>query len=220
MLPGDTPQKLVPRPRINYTPEEPLAGVNLDQLFALMRGEIDDKSFVVQPYSSPNSSSAWIMKAADDEENCEQTCVSSQGHIAKATIADSASDDSENVSNQSILTSMPPSCNGFTNNASPLIFLPGAFVYRDHTEELGGKRLQVLKAFARAKGGRLTLDSLRDHCWGGGADEPTIRSAVKGARDALRRAIKTVGSNCDQDFDPIKCVDKGSGRTAWRLDLP
>ncbi len=51
MLPGDTPQKLVPSPRINYTPEEPLAGVNLDQLFALMRGEIDDKSFVVQPYS-------------------------------------------------------------------------------------------------------------------------------------------------------------------------
>jgi hypothetical protein len=103
----------------------------------------------------------------------------------------------------------------------PLTFEPGAFVYRNRRQPLSGKPLQVLEALAKAKGNVLTLAALRDLCWQDDlVGEETIRSAVKEARAALRGVIPASGAECGSPFDPIAVVDRGVGRTAWRLSLP
>jgi hypothetical protein len=102
-----------------------------------------------------------------------------------------------------------------------LRFEPGAFLYRSHREELSGKPLQVLEALARARGNVLTLAALQNQCWGDTVTgEETIRSAIKAARNALRRAIQATGVPCERGFNPLPVVDRGAGRTAWRLQLP
>jgi DNA-binding response OmpR family regulator len=104
---------------------------------------------------------------------------------------------------------------------SRLLFEPGAFVYRDHRQQLSGKPLQVRQALAKARGQVLTLVALWDQCWGDAeVGEETVRSAVKAARAALRHAIQAVGVTCPRGFDPIPSADRGTGRTAWRLQLP
>jgi hypothetical protein len=99
---------------------------------------------------------------------------------------------------------------------------PGAFVYRSHKKALSGKPLRVLELLVLAGGNAVTLAALRDQCWGTESDsgEEAVRSAVATARDALRRAIKAAGVKTDRRFDPIPNVDRGTGRTAWRLALP
>jgi DNA-binding response OmpR family regulator len=102
-----------------------------------------------------------------------------------------------------------------------LTFEPGAFIYRSHREELNGKPLHVLQALARAWKNVLTLAALQNQCWGDTVvGEETVRSAVKVARAALRRAIQGSGISCADGLDPIPVVDRGTGRTAWRLQLP
>ena len=102
-----------------------------------------------------------------------------------------------------------------------LMFEPGAFVYGNRRHKLSGKPLQVLEALATARDQVLTLAALRDRCWGDAEiGEETIRSAIKTARAAVRRAIQAVGVTCPRGFDPIPIVDRGRGRTAWRLQLP
>jgi hypothetical protein len=102
-----------------------------------------------------------------------------------------------------------------------LRFEPGAFVYRNHREELNGKPLLVLQALAMTRTNVLTLAALQKQCWQDAiVGEEAIRSAVKVARAALRRAIQILGIPCEDGFDPIAAVDRGTGRTAWRLQLP
>jgi DNA-binding response OmpR family regulator len=96
--------------------------------------------------------------------------------------------------------------------------MPGAFVYREHREPLSGKPLEVLQALNEAQGKTLTLAALRDKIWPDCVTgEEAIRSAVAAARKALRRAIKAVGG--EGPADPLPLVNRGTNRTAWRLDL-
>jgi hypothetical protein len=103
--------------------------------------------------------------------------------------------------------------------AGMLSFIPGGFVYRGQRHDLSGKPLQVLEALYQAPGQAMTLLRLRDKIW---CDEEVgqeaIRSAVKVARDALRVAMRRAKSS--ETNDPIPNIDRGTGRTAWRLDLP
>jgi hypothetical protein len=48
--------------------------------------------------------------------------------------------------------------------------------------------------------------------------EETVRHAIMNARKALRRAMKA--AKVDSPADPLPAVDRGTNRTAWRLDLP
>jgi hypothetical protein len=53
--------------------------------------------------------------------------------------------------------------------------------------------------------------------------EETVRCAVMVARKALRRAMeaaKVEGPEVEGPDDPLPAVDRGTNRTAWRLDLP
>jgi hypothetical protein len=101
-----------------------------------------------------------------------------------------------------------------------LRFAPGAFLLDGHREALTGKALQVLQAIAKAPQG-LPLPEIRSRIWQDFlVDDGTIRTTVHAARAALRRALVDQGLPCDQDFDPIPLVDRGTGRTAWRLQLP
>jgi hypothetical protein len=101
-----------------------------------------------------------------------------------------------------------------------LTFVPGAFIYRGHQQDLGGKPLAVIQALDQAQMKTLTLTALQDKVWPeANIGNETIRSAVKVARKTLREAIRTVGHAGD-DHDPIPVVDRGSNATAWRLRLP
>jgi DNA-binding response OmpR family regulator len=106
-----------------------------------------------------------------------------------------------------------------TRAVDTLTFEPGAFIYRTHRESLSGLPLQVLQALHQALGSAQTLQQLYDAIW---KDRPSgeeaVRSAVKTARKALRRAMRAVA--IEVPADPIPNVDRGTGRTAWRLDLP
>jgi hypothetical protein len=100
-----------------------------------------------------------------------------------------------------------------------LTFLPGAFVYRGHRQKLGGKPLEVLKALAVAPGKSLALSELQKRIWPEcDTGEETIRCAVMTARKALRAAMKAAKVNGPDN--PLPVVDRGTNRTAWRLDLP
>jgi DNA-binding winged helix-turn-helix (wHTH) protein len=100
-----------------------------------------------------------------------------------------------------------------------LTFLPGAFIYRGHQEQLGGKPLEVLKALYAAPGKALTLAALQDKVWPDcETGEETVRYAVMVARKALRRAMKA--AKVEGPADPLPAVNRGTNRTAWRLDLP
>jgi hypothetical protein len=48
--------------------------------------------------------------------------------------------------------------------------------------------------------------------------QENIRTNVCKARKALRVVMKA--ANVDGPDDPIPAVDRGIGRTAWRLDVP
>jgi hypothetical protein len=103
--------------------------------------------------------------------------------------------------------------------ARKLTFLPGAFVYRGHRQPLSGKPLQVLQALNEAQGKTLTLAALIDKVWPDcQTGQETIRSAIAKARRALREAITTTGEQAPAD--PLPAVDRGTDRTAWRLNLP
>jgi hypothetical protein len=106
-----------------------------------------------------------------------------------------------------------------TPQGRQLVFEPGAFTYRGHRKELSGKPLAVLRALSEATGQVLTLADLQDKVWPGcGTGEEAIRSAVSAARKALREAMRAV--NVDGPPNPLPAVDRGTGRTAWRLALP
>jgi hypothetical protein len=101
-----------------------------------------------------------------------------------------------------------------------LRFAPGALILDGHREALTGKAHQVLQAIAMAPQG-LLLAEIRSRIWQDSlVDEGTIRTTVHAARTALRRALVAKRLPCDQDFDPIPVVDRGTGRTAWCLQLP
>lgn len=103
--------------------------------------------------------------------------------------------------------------------AGELTFLPGAFTYRGHQHDLRGKPLQVLQALYQAPGRTLTLVQLQDKLWADtSVGEEAIRSAVKMARKALRKAMHAAEVRGPED--PIPHVDRGPKRTAWRLELP
>ena len=100
-----------------------------------------------------------------------------------------------------------------------LKFLPGMFVYRGHEQRLAGKPLEVLRALAAAPGKALTLNALQDKVWPDcDTGQEAVRCAVMAARKALRKAIKA--AKIDGPADPLPVVDRGTNRTAWRLDLP
>jgi hypothetical protein len=102
-----------------------------------------------------------------------------------------------------------------------LTFEPGAFFFRSRRVELSGKPWLVLLSLAQAKGKAITLTALQELHWkDSGSGEDAVRSAVGTARAALRRALKAAGTKCGNEFDPIPAVDRGTKRTAWRLDLP
>ncbi|MCI0464602.1 MAG: hypothetical protein L0Z62_47335 [Gemmataceae bacterium] len=106
-----------------------------------------------------------------------------------------------------------------TGTDTGLTFLPGAFVYRGHQEPLSGKPLEVLRALHQARAQTLTLTELRNMIWADSVTgDETIRCAVLAARKALRQAMKAVG--VQDPADPIPVVDRGTKRTAWRLNLP
>jgi hypothetical protein len=108
----------------------------------------------------------------------------------------------------------PPPCAG-----SGLTFFPGAFVYRGHRQPLCGKPLEVLRALAEAHGQTCTACGLLKAIWPETiVTEDTVRSAVSGARQALREAMRVAG--VEGPVNPIPVVDRGTGRLAWRLDLP
>jgi hypothetical protein len=99
-----------------------------------------------------------------------------------------------------------------------LVFLPGGFKYGGELCPLRGKPLDVLKALYRAPDRALTLRDLQRAVWG---VEPTgeeaVRSAIMRARNAVRGAMLAAGVSAPAD--PIPCVERGTDRTAWRLDL-
>jgi hypothetical protein len=113
-----------------------------------------------------------------------------------------------------------PSVSNQTGSANGgLTFLPGAFLYRGHTERLGGKPLEVLKVIYAAPGKSLTLRALQDKIWPDcDTGQETVRSAIMRARRALRDAMKA--AKIDGPADPLPAADRGTNRTAWRLDLP
>jgi hypothetical protein len=84
---------------------------------------------------------------------------------------------------------------------------------------LSGKPLEVLKELNEAQGKTLTLAALRDKIWTDAIiGEEAIRSAVAASRKALRRAMQAAG--VEGLADPLPVVDRGTNRTAWRLNLP
>jgi hypothetical protein len=101
---------------------------------------------------------------------------------------------------------------------SALQLIPGAIIYRGHRSTLSGKPRQVLKALSEARHRTLTLNDLQSEVWNrSDSGEEAVRSAVKSARAALPKAVKAAG--VVGPTDPIPAVDRGLGRTAWRLDL-
>jgi DNA-binding response OmpR family regulator len=100
-----------------------------------------------------------------------------------------------------------------------LTFLPGALLYRGHRQELSGYPLAILQALYQAPGQTLTLRAILDKVWGDNmVGEETVRSHISTARNALREVLQAAG--VEDPADPLPCVDRGTGRTAWRLDLP
>jgi hypothetical protein len=100
-----------------------------------------------------------------------------------------------------------------------LTFLPGGFIYRGHEHRLSGKPLQVLQALQGAIHQTITLKELQDKVWTDSeAGEEAVRSAVMTARKALRKALRA--AHIQSTEDPILLVDRGTGFTAWRLNLP
>jgi hypothetical protein len=100
-----------------------------------------------------------------------------------------------------------------------LIFLPGGFVYRGQHTALKGRPRQVLEALDRAPAKTGTAAYLMDNIWKDAAvEEDTVRTAVSDARKALRQAMQAAG--VDGPGDPLPAVDRGTGRLAWRLNLP
>jgi hypothetical protein len=124
----------------------------------------------------------------------------------------------EMTENATPVVESPSAPNETGGKVKGLSFLPGAFVYRGHTQRLGGKPLEVLKAIYAAPGKALTLTALQDKIWPDcETGEETVRCAVMVARKALRRAMKAV--KVDGPDDPLPAVDRGTNRTDWRLDL-
>jgi hypothetical protein len=97
--------------------------------------------------------------------------------------------------------------------------VPGGFLYGGREFPLRGKALEVLGALVGAPRQVCTVQDLLAEVWGDQVvSEDTVRSFVRDARQALRdalQALKLAGPP-----DPIPTVDRGSGRLAWRLDLP
>jgi hypothetical protein len=102
---------------------------------------------------------------------------------------------------------------------SSLTFMPGAFVYRGLHFPLKGKPLEVLRALAEAHERTCTASDLLQAVWPEApVEEDTVRSAVSDVRKAVRKAMEDTGISGPDD--PIPAVDRGTGRLAWRLDLP
>jgi hypothetical protein len=127
------------------------------------------------------------------------------------------------VNESAELKSLPPGSDAASDPPGPVVvgdveilsFLPGGFIYRGAAHTLGGKPLAVLEALSKARGRRLTLRQLQDRVWkDSDAGEEAVKSAIKKARRSLRQATG------DASRDPLPAVDRGSGRTAWHLDLP
>src|SRR5262249_44886326 len=114
---------------------------------------------------------------------------------------------------------LPDLVRGVDPHGHKLSFEAGAFTFLNQRVLLCGKPLQVLEALANGRSNTKTLAALRDEVWGDAEiGEETIRSAVTAARSALRTAMKNADVN--RPVNPIPIADRGTGRTAWRLDLP
>ena len=110
----------------------------------------------------------------------------------------------------------PAGAGGKSGGNSGFTFEPGAFFWKGRRRELARKPLAILRALAEARGSVLTLNAILKTVWEDAVvGEESVRSHIKTARAALR---KVIGDNCPAD--PIPCVERGTGATAWRLDIP
>ncbi len=94
----------------------------------------------------------------------------------------------------------------------------GGFHYGNTWQKLPGKALECLRSLIDAgERGVSRTDLFRAH-WSPEAGEDNVRVQIGKAREAVRKAIqKATGAASARD--PIPCVDRGDGATAWKIDL-
>jgi len=103
-----------------------------------------------------------------------------------------------------------------TGNPPPtsLEFRPGAVKLGDAEVPLIGKPFEVLRYLHDCRDRRATLREIMKTVWGQDLiDEQTVRAHICTARDALRKLLRR------RTFDPIPCVDRGTGVTAFQVRL-
>jgi hypothetical protein len=101
------------------------------------------------------------------------------------------------------------------NPPPTLEFPPGAVKFGGAEVPLTGKPWEVLRFIHDSRDRRATLDEIRKAVWGDTVvDEQTVRTHVSRARKALRKLFK------GKKFDPIKCVNRGTGKTAFHVQMP
>jgi hypothetical protein len=105
-----------------------------------------------------------------------------------------------------------------TTSGGPVVleFGPGEVRFGERSVELGGKPLQILKAIYSSRFKRMTLQDIVSDVWEGSpfVSPTTARSHICAARKALRELWSCPG------FDPIPCVDRGDGETAFKIAFP
>jgi hypothetical protein len=105
------------------------------------------------------------------------------------------------------------------SQGSKLGFQPRAIVYGCQRQPLSGKPWQVLKALHEAPDRTRSLDNILKTVWGNLViGEEAVRRHICTARKALRKVLKAAGAKTPSD--PIPAVDRGTGKTAWHLDIP
>lgn len=96
-------------------------------------------------------------------------------------------------------------------------FAPGLAIYRGHQVKITGKPWATLKAVAESRHQTATENDLLKTVW---PDEvvmgDTVRDAIRNANNAIRKSLK--GKVQLPPF-PLANVARGTGQTAWRLEL-
>lgn len=82
-------------------------------------------------------------------------------------------------------------------------FGPGQFSYNGKVYDLSGKKLELLKAFARSATRRRSIDELRSDVWGTvNTEDSTVRGTISDLRNSLRQLF-----GLEPAANPIECVD-------------
>ena len=146
MFKGDPTQTRHPRTPIRSASEEPIVGIDLGQLRALMRGEQDVGSLLIQEYSPSPSMTAWSWSREDDTV---QECGFSQ---------DRSCNDAH-VEDEKRVAGSPKKRRGRPQESNPEAdrllhadwLSSGCRTYKEFADKRGVKEIEVKRAIDRVR---------------------------------------------------------------------